>query len=118
VRIPVLWRLAAALVLGGAACSSGGDGDASCESPTATTDVTMTDFAYTPACVEASEGDTLTVVNSGETPHTFTVTGVDLDVDVAAGATGELALDGVTAGTTYAVICTYHPQMVAALKIA
>ncbi len=112
-----MWGVVVALAVGGVACSSDDGGDASCESPTATTDVTVTDFAYTPACVEASEGDTLTVVNSGETPHTFTVTVVDLDVDVAAGATGELALDGVAAGTTYEVICTYHPQMVAALKI-
>jgi plastocyanin len=116
-RRSVVWGFVVALAMGGVACSSGGGDDASCESPTATTDVTMTDFAYTPACVEASEGDMLTVVNSGETPHTFTVTGVDLDVDVAAGASDELSLDGVTAGTTYEVICTYRPQMVAALKV-
>ena len=105
------------VVLGGIACSSDGDGEAVCESPVATTDVTMTDFAYAPECVEASPGDTLTLVNSGETPHTFTVGVVDLDADVAAGATGEVTLDGVGAGTTYEVTCTYHPQMVAGLKV-
>ena len=106
----------AAIAFGGVACSSNG-GEAVCEDPVPTTDVTMTDFAYAPECVEASPGDTLTLVNSGETPHTFTVTVVDIEADVAAGATGELQLDGVTAGTTYQVICNYHPQMTAALKI-
>jgi plastocyanin len=108
--------LVGTLALGVVACSSGG-GEATCEAPVATTDVTMTDFAYSPECVEASPGDTLTLVNSGETPHTFTVGAADVEADVAAGATGELMLEGVTAGTIYEVTCTYHPQMVALLRV-
>jgi plastocyanin len=110
--------LTGALARGALACSSGGGGDdATCEEPVASTDVTMTDFAFAPTCIEAAAGDTLSLVNSGEAPHTFTLGAVGLESDVASGATGELALDGVTAGTTYEVTCSYHPQMVAALRV-
>jgi plastocyanin len=88
-----------------------------CEAPEATTTVELVDFDYLPRCVEASPGDTLTIENTGEAAHTFTVGGVDLQVDVAAGETAELSLEGVEAGTTYDVSCVYHPQMTAAVKV-
>lgn len=99
------------------ACS--GDAAApACDDPVATSEVDLADFEYRPVCVEASVGDTLTLVNSGEAPHTYTVSDTDLNANLDAGETGEVVLDGVQAGTTYAVHCTYHPQMVGALKIA
>jgi plastocyanin len=80
------------------------------------TSIELVDFAFEPLCVEASGGDVLSLTNSGDAPHTFTVTQVDLNVDLDAGETGEANLTGVAPGL-YAVTCTFHPQMVGALKI-
>jgi len=59
----------------------------------------------------------LTFTNSGGAPHTYTVSDTDVNVNVDGGETAEVTLDGLQAGTTYAVRCTYHPQMTGALKI-
>jgi plastocyanin len=98
------------------ACS-GAAAAPTCDTPTAATQVELSDFAFGPECVEASAGDTLTITNTGGAPHTFTVSDTDVNVSLDDGETGEAVLDGLTAGTTYAVHCTYHPQMVGALKI-
>jgi plastocyanin len=76
----------------------------------------VADFTYDPTCAEASSGDTLTIDNTGKVPHTFTVTGTDATVDVAAGESSTLDLAGVAPGV-YRVICTYHANMESALKI-
>lgn len=108
--------LLAAAVLALGACS-GSDEPPRCDDPVAGTNVDMTDFEYAPACVEASNGETLNVSNSGDILHTFTVRDTDLDLRVEAGSSGELTVEGLTTGTTYAVICTLHSNMTAALKV-
>ena len=109
--------IAAALVVALPACG-GGSEPPTCEGPQAVDTVTMADFSYEPSCVEAAPGDTLEVVNEGQAPHTFTVEsdGVEAEVDVAAGEGSTLTLPDLAAGT-YRVVCTYHPQMEAALRI-
>jgi len=100
--------------------SCGGDGNPpACEDPRATTNLTMADFAYEPGCVEVAAGAELEIANEGQAPHTFTVEsdGPAAEVDVAAGEQATLALPELAAGT-YRVICTYHPQMEAALRIS
>ena len=79
---------------------------------------TMADFSYEPSCVEAAPGDSLEIVNEGQSPHTFTVEsdGAQAEVDVAAGEQATLTVPDLAAGT-YRVVCTYHPQMEAALRI-
>jgi plastocyanin len=96
----------------------GGDEPPACEDPQATGTVTMADFSYEPNCIEAAPGDALEVVNEGQSPHTFTVEsdGAEAEVDVAAGERGTLTVPDL-AGGTYQVVCTYHPQMEAALRI-
>jgi plastocyanin len=99
--------------------SCGGDGDPpACEDPRATASVTMADFAYEPGCVEVAAGSELEIANEGQAPHTFTVDsdGPAAEIDVAAGEQGTLSLPELAVGT-YRVICTYHPQMEAALRI-
>jgi plastocyanin len=108
--------LVAALVLSGVACSSSDSPQDLCSAPTATTNVEMKDFAFAPACVSVSAGSTLTLQNTGAAPHTFTVQNTEDAADVAAGQTSTLDISNLTAGT-YQVICTYHPQMTAALRI-
>lgn len=88
-----------------------------CETPVATTEIALADFEFEPVCVEASAGDTLTLINTGNAPHTYTVSDSDVNVNLDAGESGEAVLGDLADGT-YAVRCTYHPQMVGALKIS
>lgn len=115
-RRHLLLGLATTLALAPTACSSE-SAEAICETPEPTTTVQVVDFDYVPPCVEAAPGDTLTIENTSEAPHTYTVGVVDLQVDVAAGETAELTLEGVEAGATYDITCVYHPQMTGALRI-
>ena len=106
------------LALAGIACSGDDTEAPSCTEYEATTSVELLDFDYGPRCIEASPGDTLELTNEGDAPHTFTIDDPDLSIDLPAGDEGTLVLDGVTAGTTYAVRCIYHSQMTASLRIA
>jgi plastocyanin len=87
-----------------------------CADPVPADAVRLEDFVFEPDCLAATPGARVRLENVGEAPHTFTVEGTDVDVDVPAGATGEASLVGVQPGT-YAVTCTYHPQMTATLAV-
>ena len=102
--------------LGGIACGAAGSEPPACSTFTTSTSVEMDDFRYGPACVQVDPGGTLTLDNVGAAPHTFTVEGTEVSVDVAAGAQGSADLSGVAAGT-YTVLCTYHPQMKATIEV-
>jgi plastocyanin len=88
-----------------------------CTDPAPATSVELADFAFRPDCLSADSGSTITLDNSGHAPHTFTVEGTDVDVNVDAGSSGEADLANVDPGT-YAVTCTFHPQMEATLTVA
>jgi plastocyanin len=98
-----------------AACS-GSSAPPSCDAPTQTTSVELQDFAFAPDCIAAPAAATLTLENTGSATHTFTIDGTGVNANVNAGDTATVTLSGLTAGTTYRVICTYHSQMVAALQ--
>jgi plastocyanin len=105
------------LLLGATACSS--DEPAAppaCDTPVTAASVTMGDFFYEPTCLQASNGDTVEVVNDGDAPHTFTVEGTDLGSNLEPHDTGELTFEGLTTGRVYEVTCIYHSNMTAALK--
>lgn len=100
-----------------AACSGNAELP-SCENPRAATSVAMGDFFYEPGCIDAAAGEDLEIVNEGNTPHTFTVeASIEADADVAAGDRATLTVPDIEPGT-YRVVCTYHPQMEAALRIS
>ena len=99
------------------ACGGDDEPPEPCTDPVATATVELADFAFRPDCLSADPGATITLDNTGDAPHTFTVAGTDVDVDVDAGASGEATLSGVESGS-YAVTCTYHPQMTATLTVA
>ncbi len=98
-----------------------GGGEASppvaCTDPVAATTVELADFAFRPDCLSTDEGATITLDNTGDALHTFTVTGTDVDFEVDAGTSVEVSLSGVEPGT-FAVTCTLHPQMEATLTVA
>ncbi|MFI5393193.1 MAG: cupredoxin domain-containing protein [Myxococcota bacterium] len=104
------------LVLGGIACGAAGSEPSACSTFTTSTAVEMDDVSYGPACVQVDAGSTLALDNVGAAPHTFTVEGTEVSVDVAAGTQGSADLSGVAAGT-YTVLCTYHPQMKATIEV-
>ena len=70
-----------------------------------------------PCLLSAEAGATITLENTGDAPHTFTVAETDVDFEVDAGMSVEASLTGVEPGT-YAVTCTLHPQMEATLTVA
>jgi plastocyanin len=115
-RAAIAAAIAVVIVL--PACG-GGDEPPPCEGPQTATTVTMADFSYRPSCVEAAAGAQLEVVNEGQAPHTFTIESdtADAEVDVAAGERATFTVPDIAAGT-YRVICTYHPQMEAALRVS
>ena len=104
------------LILGGVACGAAGSEPSTCSTFTTPTAVEMDDFSYVPACLQVDAGSTFAMNNVGSAPHTFTVEGTDVSVDVAAGAQDSADLSGVAAGT-YTVLCTYHPQMKATIEV-
>ena len=101
--------------IGPAACSSS-NAPPACDAPAQTTSVELQDFAFEPACIESSATATFTLRNTGSAAHTFTIDGTDVNANVNPGDTATVTLSGLTAGTTYRVVCTYHSQMVGALK--
>lgn len=88
-----------------------------CPDPVPGDRVEMADFSYSPICVAVDEGETLEIPNTGAAPHTFTVEGTEIDVNVDAGGSATVDLVGVAPGT-YGVTCTLHPQMRGALQVA
>jgi plastocyanin len=98
------------------ACSSNDGGAAACDSPTQTTTVDMQNLAFAPACVSATANDTLSLVNHDQAPHTFTVTGTSINVNIDGGQTSQASLTGLAPGT-YSVTCTYHPTMTEVLRV-
>jgi plastocyanin len=101
--------VAAALTL--AACGGGDDdapGDTTNGTPDAgalTSTVTMIDNEFSPAEPVITAGD-VELVNDGSSPHTFTIEGETVDVEVAAGATSTATVD-LDPGT-YTLFCQFH----------
>ncbi len=107
--------IAAVLLVAGVGCSKASS-TTTCQDPAQASSIELKDFAYSPVCTAAASGATLTLSNTGSQPHSFTVRGTDLSVMVPAGQHADASLAGIPAGT-YEVVCTLHPQMVAALRI-
>jgi len=99
--------LAASLLL--AACGGGDDaagdtgGDADGGATTST--VTMTDNEFSPSDPVIAAGD-VELVNDGAAPHTFTIEGEDVDVEVEAGQTATATVD--IAPGSYTLFCQFH----------
>lgn len=114
-----MWRRALvvlALLLLATTCQGSDEPPEPCTDPISATTVELADFSFRPDCLSADAGATITLDNTGDAPHTFTVEGTEVDVDLDAGSSAEATLSGVEPGT-YAVTCTFHPQMEATLTV-
>ena len=77
-------------------------------------DLTIVDFAFSPATLSVTEGQTIEVTNIGEASHTFTTDDDAIDETIGAGDTVEIDLTGATSGGFH---CRFHPQMVGTLTV-
>ena len=73
-----------------------------------TLNVSVIDFGYNPAALNVQPGQTVTlnVTNSGQSPHTFTISGV-VDSAVGAGATRQAQFAAGQSGSLQ-YFCTVH----------
>jgi plastocyanin len=83
--------------------------ETSTSSPTGADDeaqVAMQDFAFSPADITIAAGGKVELTNTGQVPHTFTLTDTDVDVTVEAGedASVDITLDP----GTYDLMCRFH----------
>jgi plastocyanin len=73
-------------------------------------------FAFSPTEVGTAAGSEITVANANEgTPHTFTVDGTDIDVELEPGETEEVTI-GLDPGS-YAFHCRFHASMTGTMTV-
>lgn len=101
--------------------SNGTNGNGACADLTSegsTFTITISDFAFDPNCFTASASQGISIENQDAADHTFTVTGTDIDVPIAAGQTfnGE-PISGAVSPGTYDFLCTLHPTMTGQVTI-
>jgi plastocyanin len=84
----------------------------------ATFTITISDFTFDPNCFTAGASQGISIVNQDAADHTFTITGTDVDVPIAAGQTfnGE-PISGAVSPGTYDFLCTLHPSMTGQVTI-
>jgi plastocyanin len=84
----------------------------------ATFTITIADFAFDPKCFTARASQGVSIENQDAADHTFTVTGTEIDVPIAAGQTfnGE-PISGAVSPGTYDFLCTLHPTMTGRVTI-
>jgi plastocyanin len=89
---------------GGTTTGGGGGGGAS------TSTISQANDSFDPSKPSVKSGSTVTVKNTTpDTPHTFTVTGQDIDVTVDPGKSAKVKVD-LPPGT-YPFVCTFHESL-------
>jgi len=106
---------------GGETGATGTTGNGDCADLTgegATFTIMISDFAFDPNCFTASASQGISIENQDAADHTFTITGTDVDVPIAAGQTfnGE-PISGAVSPGTYDFLCTLHPTMTGQVTI-
>ena len=100
---------------------TGATGSTGAEAGGAKADVSasVNNYLFMPKTVKVKSGDTLEVRNgNAKTPHTFTVVGEDVDLELAPLTSETTTID--LAPGTYQLICRFHEQlgMKGTLKVA
>ena len=101
---------------GGSNGMTGATGDTGAK---ADVSVSLNNYLFDPATVKVSSGDVVAVRNANaKTPHTFTVVGEDVDLELAPLTTETTTID--LAPGTYQLICRFHESlgMKATLKVS
>jgi plastocyanin len=87
----------------GSTGSAGGDAKADVSA-------SVNNYLFMPKTVKVSSGDTLEVRNgNARTPHTFTVVGEDVDLELSPLTSQTTTID--LAPGTYQLICRFHEQL-------
>jgi plastocyanin len=104
---------------GGAAGGGGGDGGGGEDDGgggSAAVTVQVNNFLFAPSNIEVAAGSEIEVKNgNANTPHTFTVEGTDIDLELSPTDSEDVTID-VDPGS-YDVICRFHGQMTATLTV-
>ncbi|MEP6733712.1 MAG: plastocyanin/azurin family copper-binding protein [bacterium] len=110
-------RLAALLFA--AACGSSGDSNSVTnpgDTPTATTSVAITGFAFNPAPIQVAPGAVVTWTNNDNVNHNVTFSSEAIGASPNF-STGTKSLTMPTAAGTYAYHCTIHTSMTGTVKV-
>jgi plastocyanin len=92
---------------GGYGSSGGMTGSTSTGGGSTVLTLTQVNYQFTPARITVHQGDTITVSDTNpNTPHTFTVTGTDIDVSNDAMSSQDVTID--LAPGIYPFICRFH----------
>ena len=78
-------------------------------------DLTIVDFAFSPTELSVTEGQTISITNTGDVSHTFTTDDGAVDQTISPGETADVTLTGVTSGGFH---CRFHSQMTGTLTVA
>lgn len=78
-------------------------------------DLTIVDFAFSPTELSVTEGQTISITNTGDVSHTFTTDDGAIDQTISAGETVDVKLTGVTSGGFH---CRFHTQMTGTFTVA
>lgn len=93
-----------------------GGGDGSDDGGQGEADVIVNNYAFAPSELEAPAGSDLTVKNGNpSTPHTFTIDGTDIDVELEPTKVAGVTLD-LDPGD-YDFHCRFHSQMTGTITI-
>lgn len=80
-----------------------------------TAKVMLVGFAFTPSDIEATPGEVFTVSNDDPSPHTFTLPGTTVNVEVPSGSSATVTAP--TEAGTYQLICEFHGPMTGTLTV-
>lgn len=78
-------------------------------------DLTIVDFGFSPTELSVTEGQTISINNTGDVAHTFTTDDGAVDQTISPGETVDVTLTGVTSGGFH---CRFHTQMTGTLAVA
>jgi plastocyanin len=98
---------------------SNGSGATGSGAKDADVSVSLNNYLFDPGTVEVGSGDVVAVRNgNARTPHTFTVVGEDVDLELAPLTTETVTID--LAPGTYQLICRFHESlaMTGTLKVS
>ncbi len=102
---------------GGGAAGGGEDDGGGGGSGSAAATVQVNNFLFAPSDIEVAAGSEIEVKNgNANTPHTFTVEGTDIDLELSPMDSEDVTID-LEPGS-YDVICRFHGQMTATLTVS